>query len=490
MPRNHLRKHPRASLLTAVVIGMITAIGLSGCTPPASYTGEAAPHRDVGVQLFQWTWDSIAHECTTTLGPAGIAWVLTSPPQEHILGSAWWTAYQPVSYAIESRLGTREQFAEMVTTCHDAGVAVIADAVINHMTGQDGGGIGWAGTEYGHYDYPGLYSLAEGDFHNCAADGGSGDITNYSDADHVQSCELVNLADLDTAAESVRSTIATYLNDLRSLGVDGFRIDAAKHMPAADVQAIVERIDGDPYIISEVIRGDGEPIQPEEYVGSGDVFEFGLAYQLKTWMTTGQLSSIRNANSYGFLDSAAARTFVDNHDTERNRQTLSYRDGAKYQLATVLLLSSDYGSPVLYSGYSFTLNDLGLPHDPATGRVTEVECSEVVEPGAYYADGEWVCQHRWTGIMGMVAWRAATHGQPVTMEWEGDRAYAFSRGTAGFVAMNADETPLSRVFATGLPAGDYCDDITGVCGLEVAADGSLEVTVPAWGAVAIHVPSP
>ena len=53
------------------------------------------------------------------------------------MGEEWWTAYQPVSYRVESRLGTREQYAAMVQTCHDAGVDVWADAVINHMTGQD-----------------------------------------------------------------------------------------------------------------------------------------------------------------------------------------------------------------------------------------------------------------------------------------------------------------------------------------------------------------
>jgi alpha-amylase len=81
--------------------------------------------RDVGIQLFEWNWDSIARECTDHLGPAGISWVLTSPPQEHIEGTQWWTNYQPVSYRIESRLGNREEFAAMVETCTTAGVDII-----------------------------------------------------------------------------------------------------------------------------------------------------------------------------------------------------------------------------------------------------------------------------------------------------------------------------------------------------------------------------
>jgi alpha-amylase len=472
-----------------IAILVAAALLLSGCSTTTTFDGTRDASHDVGVQLFQWNWKSIAKECTSVLGPAGIAWVLTSPPQEHILGSAWWTAYQPVSYQINSRLGTREEFATMVASCHESGVAVIADAVINHMTGQDSDGVGWAGSDYGHYEYPGIYSDENGDFHHCGLSA-SNDITDYSSAGNVQNCELVNLADLATETEHVQQTIADYLNDLRSLGVDGFRIDAAKHIPADDIAAIIDRVDGDPYIVQEVIRADGEPIQPEDYLGNGDVFEFGLAYQFVTWLKTGQLDSIANVGSYGFVPSDQARTFVDNHDTERNRQTLSYRDGAKYQLATILLLASDYGSPVLYSGYAFTINNNSLPQD-AEGRVTDVTCAAGSAPGVTFNDGDWVCQHRWTATLGMVGWRAAVAGEPVGDEWTGDRAYAFGRGDKGFVALNASDAAMEQTFATSLPAGRYCNVIAAGCSVvEVAADGSFTATVPAMGAVAIHVGAP
>jgi alpha-amylase len=473
-----MRRIPIALLLAGALV-------LSACSTTTTFDGDG-PESDVGIQLFQWNWDSIARECTDVLGPAGIAWVLTSPPQEHIMGSPWWTAYQPVSYKIESRLGTREQFEAMVDTCHEAGVAIIVDAVINHMTGQDSDGVGWAGTTFGHYEYPGLYT--EKDFHHCGLSE-SDDITDYSSAGNVQNCELVNLADLATETDHVQSTIAAYLNDLRSIGVDGFRIDAAKHMPASDVAAIVSRIDGDPYIVQEVIRSDGEPIQPEDYLDNGDIFEFGLAYQLMTWMKTGQLSGIANVDSYGFAPSDEARTFVDNHDTERNRQTLSYRDGDKYQLATILLLASDYGSPVLYSGYAFTINNNSLPQDE-NGLVTDVACAPSSAPGFAFKDGDWVCQHRWVGTLGMVGWRIAVGDSPVQDEWSEGDAYAFGRGSLGFVALNASDSPLTQTYETSLPAGSYCNVVAAGCDVvEVGADGSFSATVPAWGAVAIHVDS-
>ena len=54
-----------------------------------------------------------------------------------MIGPEWWVRYQPVSYLLESRSGSRQEFAEMVTRCHNVGVNIYVDAVLNHMTGQD-----------------------------------------------------------------------------------------------------------------------------------------------------------------------------------------------------------------------------------------------------------------------------------------------------------------------------------------------------------------
>ena len=38
-------------------------------------TSSTAPTRDVIVEMFQWSWDSVAQECTNFLGPAGYGYV-------------------------------------------------------------------------------------------------------------------------------------------------------------------------------------------------------------------------------------------------------------------------------------------------------------------------------------------------------------------------------------------------------------------------------
>ena len=94
-------------------------------------------------QMFEWTWDSVAAECTNFLGSNGYGFVqgkgalrfvspraadrpLVSPAQEHVQGHEWWTDYQPVSYILTSKRGNRAQYQNMIATCHAAGVKVIA----------------------------------------------------------------------------------------------------------------------------------------------------------------------------------------------------------------------------------------------------------------------------------------------------------------------------------------------------------------------------
>ncbi|MFF5263853.1 alpha-amylase family glycosyl hydrolase [Actinomadura viridis] len=50
------------------------------------------------------------------------------------------------------------------------------------------------------------------------------------------------MPDLKTSDPAVRSKLAGFLNSQIALGVDGFRIDAAKHMPNSDLEAIFGRL--------------------------------------------------------------------------------------------------------------------------------------------------------------------------------------------------------------------------------------------------------
>ncbi|MGW5786711.1 carbohydrate-binding module family 20 domain-containing protein [Streptomyces sp. NPDC003757] len=454
-----------ARRVTATALALTA--GLAGSLVATAAPARATPpgDKDVTAVMFEWKFSSVAKACTDTLGPAGYGFVQVSPPQEHIQGGQWWTSYQPVSYRIAGRLGDRAQFESMVDTCHAAGVKVIADSVINHMSA--GSGTGTGGSPYTKYDYPGLYSSS--DLDNCTSQ-----INDYGNRSNVQECELVGLADLDTGEDYVRGKIAGYLNDLLSLGVDGFRIDASKHMAAGDLAAIKSRLTKpDVYWKHEAIYGAGEAVSPTEYLGSGDVQEFRYARDLKRMFNSENLASLKNfGESWGYMPSGGSAVFVTNHDTERNGETLTYKDGAAYTLAHVFMLAWPYGSPDVHSGYEFTDRDAGPPNG---GQVN-----------ACYNDG-WKCQHAWREISSMVGFRNTARGQAVTDWWDnGGDQIAFGRGSKAYVAINHEGTSLTRTFQTSLPAGDYCDVQTGR-GVTVDGAGRFTATLGAGTAVALHV---
>lgn len=476
----------RLQFFAGAALAGLMALAAPTFTPVGVDTAQAAAPgpKDATAVLFEYTWNAIARECTENLGPAGYGYVQTSPPQEHVQGQAWWVHYQPVSYKVESRLGTRAEFKAMVDTCHAAGVKVIADAVINHMSGQSAGGTGWAGSTFQHYDYPGIYQSQ--DFHSCKRN-----IANYQDRWEVQECNLVNLADLNTSSPYVQGKIAAYLNDLVSLGVDGLRIDAVKHIAAADMQGILSKVNDRTrlYVVQEVIRAN-EPIQPEEYLDYGDIHEFAFARKLKEAFGGGTINWLITGNGIGpswsgFLANSNAAVFVDNHDTERNGETLSYKDGALYDLAQIFTLGWNYGSPSIHSGYAFTDKDAG-PSLAANGRVNDAVCGQ----------NGWTCEHSETAIENMVGFRTQTYGTAVVNKWDnGSNAIAFGRGDKGYLAINRG-TALTRTFQSSLPAGNYCNVIVGAptaggCSaggvITVDAAGTFTATVGQNAALALHV---
>lgn len=374
-----------------------------------------------------------------------------SPPQDSLSkgGSVWWDIYQPVDYDLTSKFGTEAQFKAMVTTCHTAGVKVYVDTVINHMTGQ--GSTSYGGVTYGKYSYP-AYSAA--DFHyypdDCSNSDGliaSGDYTGS--ATNVQQCELVGLADLDTGSTYVRGTIAAYLNKLLSYGADGFRVDAAKHISPTDLSAIYGQLNtttsgAAPFLAQEVIYGSGEAVQPSQYTGLGDVLDFQSGRYLLSKFN-GNISDLQTFGDTwgGMVSSGSAVTFVANHDTERDGSTLNYKS-ADYALADYFSLAWTYGVPQVYSAYTWSSTDAGSPTG-STGYVTDTECTS----------GAWTCTDRATGVTGMVGFHNAVKGTSVA-NWysDGSNVIAFSRGSAGWIAINNESAAVTRTFTTGLAAGD------------------------------------
>ena len=519
----------------ALLVFMLTACGggsgdgghISGNPPPErptldqTYrpTGHMAAG-DVFVHLFEWRWADIATECEQVLGPAGFTAVQVSPPSEHSITPSfdWSERYQTVSYSIaKSRSGTGAEFVDMVNRCKAKGVGIYVDAVINHMTNFPSPGTGSNGTAYTKYNYPGLYGPL--DFHSACT------VSNYQDAANVQDCELFGLPDLNTGKDSVRQKIADYLISLARLGVAGFRIDAAKHIQQLELDDIIARVNttlvgegrARPYFFLEVAGGGGEALAPRDFYGEG--YASGGASDITEFTFTGVGDKFRNLGTqrlydlnpngpaghqfsqlaWGMMPTEKAVVFLQNHDTQ-HQCGLSYRDPANFRLANAWMLAQPYGYPSILSSYVFVCpagNSMG-PLSDGNGWTLPVVCASSLENATSL--GAWVCEHRDPYIRTMVGFRHVVAGTDENHWWDnGNNAIAFTRGDKGFIVINRESTALTQTIASGMPAGTYCDLISGgVTGgggacvgtsVTVAANGDVSVNVPAMTAVAIDAAS-
>jgi alpha-amylase len=491
MGRRPRRRFAVAAVLAAATVVPFTAAG-SGAPAHASTLS-----KDVTANLFMWNWNSVATECTNVLGPDGYAAVQVAPPEDSMTDAAdghpWWEIYQPVDYNLTSRMGNDAQFQAMVAKCHQAGVKVYVDAVLNHMARQDGNDTSYGGASYTPgSSYP-AYSAA--DFHTYPNDCpvSSDQITDWNDYTQVTECELDNLPDLRTESAYVRSTEAAYLNKMIGYGVDGFRLDAAKHLGHTDLAALEALLNKDTttgqpvYITQEVALGAANTaLQPDSFENTGSLLGFDYADAIKTQFT-GDLATFGGFASWSLIPGAYSSTFVNNHDTERDGSNLSYKNGATYPLATEFLLAWGFGTPQVYSSFTWTnFND--APPSDANGYVSNTNCSS-----------GWYCTDRLTGVANMVGWHnlALTNNDPVA-NWytDGTNLIAFSRGPDAWIALNNESSAQTHTFTTGLPDGTYCDIIHGsvsggACtGSTVTVSGNVAtVTVPADDAVAIDLNS-
>ncbi|XP_052747663.1 alpha-amylase 4N-like isoform X2 [Galleria mellonella] len=181
------------------------------------------------------------------------------------------------------------------------------------------------------------------------------------------------------------------------------------------------------------------------------------------------------------LPSDSALAFIDNHDTQRTGNALTYKEARAYKAAIAFMLAHPYGEPRLMSSYFFNNSDQGPPSDSS---------ENIISPSINKDDtcgNGWVCEHRWRQIYHMVAFRNAVGKETIRNWWDnGHNQIAFSRGNKGFIAFNVEGRKLNETLQTGLPPGNYCDVITGKRRGNSCTGG--KVTVRKDGYASINLP--
>jgi len=266
----------------------------------------------------------------------GYSHVQIAPAQKSNPTDQWWGRYQPVDYSVIEGKGSEADLKRLIKKAHGCGIKVIADVVFNHMANLD---------TFKDLNFPGIPAA---NFHPwCHIEYGDGNRNSEIN------CWLGdNLPDLDQSKSVVVTAQKKHLKKLLTLGIDGFRFDAAKHMPADVLKKYMDYIDqqshGNTWNYLEVIED--SDTKGEDYNGVAAVTDFLLYRSMKAaFVFGGDLRSLRVA---GAISDPRSVTFGRNHDNirELNTQAIDpYTDRTDSFLATAFMLAREGGTPLVFN---------------------------------------------------------------------------------------------------------------------------------------------
>jgi len=339
-----------------------------------SLAGIAAARAEVILHAFNWRYADVQARAAQ-IQQAGYKVVMVAPAYRSE-GSAWWARYQPQDYRlIDNPLGNTLAFQSMVQSLQARGIRVYADVLLNHMANESG--------QRPDLNYPGqrLLNLYAGNrtyYNGLSLFGdlrynflGGSDfgpaqcINNYDDVYQVQNWRLcggggdAGLPDL-VANDWVVSQQQAYLRALKAMGVKGFRIDAAKHMPSSHMNRVLTAdIKSGMHIFGEVITSGGSGSSEYDrflapYLQSTDhaAYDFPLLNSIRgAFSPSGSMSQLVDPGAYGqALPGARAITFTVTHDIPNNSGfRYLIMDGTDETLAYAYILGRGIGVPMVYS---------------------------------------------------------------------------------------------------------------------------------------------
>jgi len=270
-----------------------------------------------------------------TLADQGYSHVQISPAQKSNPSQEWWARYQPSDYSVIEGLGAEADLSNLTKTAHGCNIKVIADVVFNHMADLNG-------------NITKFPNLSPADFNTPSCG------INYNDGNRITelNCWLGSLPDLKFT-ENVKRIQKAHLRKLLDLGVDGFRFDAAKHMPPEVVRDYINYINqetkGKAWNYLEVIEDHDTKAEDYNWIAADE--DFVLYNSMRgVFSSDGDLRSLPTTA----VNDSRSVTFGANHDTiriidgKRNDNALNpYDDITDSYLATAYVLARQDGTPLV-----------------------------------------------------------------------------------------------------------------------------------------------
>lgn len=293
----------------------------------------------------------------------------------------------PIS-PIEPHFGTLNELNELVKACHDRGIRVLVDFAANHVA--DDSPVFQKHPEWFNYaDYQDRDSIL------CEGPTIDGKLSQQNWDRIPETCWFSdNLPDFNYEIEEVRQFTIEHARWLiRTTDIDGFRLDAVKHMPIQFIKELRAGIDemfkgSDEifYIVGETFDGEWKI---KQYIGDDMLhgqFDFPLYNKLRDTIMNGDghfwdLKDFvpNNDKTYG---TALMSTFLGNHDVARAISHIHHDSELKYgnnpevtdawafrqlKLAWVFLMTSPM-LPMIYYGDEYGLEGA---NDPDNRRMME-----------------------------------------------------------------------------------------------------------------------
>jgi len=239
-----------------------------------------------------WTWGKIIEQMPAVRA-AGYTAILLSP-HEQACGGQWSLGYDPYDLrSFNSAHGNQAQLARLIRKAHSMQIQVYADMVMNHMCTNN-------------FKYP---QFGPADFHH------NGKIQDWNDEWQLENDSLIGLDDLAQESPYVRGQLWNYLVKTNNMGFDGYRWDAAKHVPRWYWQQHVvnnTRAWGK-YSFGEVYNSNIDNLK--SYVATGmAVTDYALYFAMKDAFRLGGNLAALDGAGLAAIDGPNALTFAQNHD--------------------------------------------------------------------------------------------------------------------------------------------------------------------------------
>lgn len=289
----------------------------------------------------------------------GVEGIWLSP----IFASPSYHKYDATDYLmIDPKFGTQEDLKELIDLCHERGVQIILDLVINH-TATNHSWFNQFVSAHKDFDTTNPYY----DFYSWSASSEANSTWNPIPGanGHYYECNFSgDMPELNYDNETVRQEMVNIAKYYLDMGVDGFRFDAAKYIYYGNADANAEfwdwymaqlrAIKTDIYTVAEVWDADAATYP---YFSSTNCFNFSMSQsdgRIAQTAKGGNVNSFTNyINSYlnaihAVNPDAMMVTFIANHDTDRAAGFLTTATGNAKVAANLSILLP--GSTFIYYG--------------------------------------------------------------------------------------------------------------------------------------------